>query len=98
MHPPHSRYVGLIEVTHSPNPFRLPQTFKLGFLVSVLNFWGGVGFLVAPCFYYTSDASDIRPDVDLELTRWGLKFMYLFASVLFAVAAACGIAEVLQDG
>ena len=85
-------------MTHSPNPLRLPPAFKLGYGVAVNNFWGGIGFMVAPIFYYTGDDTAIQPDLDHELTRWGLKFVYLFASVLFAIAAACGIAEVLQDG
>jgi hypothetical protein len=64
---------------------------------ALCNFCGSVTFLAAPCFYYAVEAAKDDEVQAAVLTTWGLKFMYLVGSIAFAIGAACGVLEVLQD-
>jgi len=67
------------------------------YLVALCNFYGSVTFLIAPIFYYLVEAAKDDEAEAAYLTTWGLKFMYLVGSIAFAVGAACGVVEVMQD-
>jgi len=85
-------YVGLIEVTHSANPFRPPPEPSLGYLVALCNLYGSALFMIAAAFYYVEDGLE-----SWTIKQYAVKLPYNVGSVLFVVGACFGVAEVLNE-
>ncbi len=96
-------YIGLIEVTHSRNPFAPPEHgYSHGYVVALMNLWGSVLFALAAGFYYLEAPLMAAEDAAAEnASGWWIKQLlvrlpYAVGSAMFAVGALFGIHEVLN--
>ena len=97
-------YVGIIEVTHSRNPFALPEAgYSHGYVVAFCNFWGSVLFTIAGAFYYVeAELMNMPPTSTQFETGWWIKQIlvrgaYAIGSALFMIGALFGFHEVLNN-
>ena len=52
-----------MEVTHSANPFRAPESLTVGYLIALLYLVGSVLYTIACCFYFVPESEEEVPQL-----------------------------------